>query len=507
MKSNFMNHPASRNLIPSHSPFDIVNYVCTWSTQGVVCGNGKTVRDVLTDEALFGENGWAYHFDESIRKDLIFLLDDGWDLPLSENGQDNQDYYGSFILDPIKFPGYGSTYVDRLKTLSDKVKAAGWYGLGVWVCCQEDAAHKTADGRWDENYWIDKILWSKASGICYWKNDWGNHAYTHAWRQFISNIANRYYPELIIEHITGDHGTNDPLGCGTCQPRIENMLHCASYSDVFRSYDVTTQLSAATTMDRVSRILKDIHILPGDHMGLLNCEDELYLAAALGLSAGVMRSKLNGKGDLDEVSRMVAWHRIAPPFDLSAYPNRVSEEILTDVWHFTNDTWDTTIQHKTVKQHAAAAVSRGIALPVVQGDEIPFLAASRNPVTGAVSIVTLRRTSEESANHLVYSDISLNVGALTGPIGIFGVYKTLTLTFDRDITGLTILAQDLKGQTAFDITDLVTLQGNTVILSGALLKTIGTEAATAGDPSEPGLVLQLGDRTDWVPPASPLSRA
>lgn len=500
MESILTHYRTSYNLVPDHSQFRIVNYVCTWSTQGVVCGNGKTVRDVLTDEALFGENGWAYHFDESVRKDLIFLLDDGWDLPLSENGQDNQDYYGSFILDPIKFPGYGSTYVDRLKTLSDKVKAAGWYGLGVWVCCQEDADHKTKDGSWDENYWMDKVLWSKASGICYWKNDWGNHAYTHAWRQFISDIANRYYPELIIEHITGDYGTNDPLGSGTCEAKIENMLRCASYSDVFRSYDVTTQLSTATTMDRVTRILKDVRILPGDHMGLLNCEDELYLAAALGLSAGVMRSRLNGKGDLDEVSRMVAWHRIAPPFDLSAYPNHVSEEILTDVWHFTDDTWDATIQHKTVKQYAAAAVSRGVDLPVVNSEEIPFLAASRNPVTGAVSIVTLRRTSEGSANHLVDSDVCWNVGALTGPVGIFGVYKTLTLSFDRDITGLTILAQDLKGCTAFDITGLVTAECNKLVLSGELLKAIGTEAAAANDPSEPALVLQIGSKDDWVMP-------
>lgn len=507
MNSVLKNSRTFRNLVPARSPFGIVDYVCTWGTQAVVCGGGKTVRDVLTDEALFGKNGWAYHFDEEIRKDLIFLLDDGWDLPLSKNGQDDRDHYGSFILDPMKFPGYGRTYVDRLKTLSDKIKAAGWYGLGVWVCCQEDAAHKTADGGWDENYWIDKILWSKASGICYWKNDWGDYAYTHPWRQFISDMANRYYPELIIEHITGDYGTNDPLGSGTCETRIENMLRCASYSDVFRSYDVTEQLCVATTMDRVTRILKDIRILPGDHMGLLNCEDSAYLAAALGLSAGIMRSKLNGKGDLDEISRMVAWHRIAPPFDMSAYPNHVSDLNLTDAWHFTDDTWDTTIQHKTVKQHSAAAVSRGIDLPTAQGDEIPFLAASRNPVTGAVSIVTLRRTSEESANHPVYADISLNAGALTGPIGIFGVYSTLTLTFDRDITGLTVLAQDLKGDTAFDITDLVTVEGNTLTVCGELLKAVGTEAASADDPSEPGLMLRIGEKADWAKPAPTLPRA
>ncbi len=500
-------HRAGVTLIPDAPTHETANYACTWNTQGRFCGGTVTIRDVLMDENLFAPGkGWAYEFPESVRKDLILLLDDGWDLPLSENGEDNRDYYGSFVLDPIKFPGYGETEVERLKTLSDKIRAAGWRGMGVWVCCQEDAFHTSADGHYDESYWIEKILWSKEAGILYWKNDWGNYAYTESWRRFISETANRLYPELIIEHITGDYGTNDPLGSGTCEGKIANMCRCASYSDVFRSYDVTTQLSAATTMDRVARLLNGAYLEEGDHMGLLNCEDELYLAAALGLSAGIMRSRSFGKGDLDEATRMVNWHRIAPPFEITAYPNHISDLTLTDEWHFTDDTWDTTIQNRMVPQHAAAAVSRGTALPVAFGPKIPFLAASRNPTTGALSIATLRRTVGGTSNSLVYAGVKWDVGPLTGPIGIFGVYKTLTLTFDRDISGLPILAQDLMGETAFDITDLVSVQGNELVLDGILLHDIGVAAATALDPSEPGLILQIGRHDDWAAPAPAQSR-
>lgn len=497
---NLFERKTKINLVPDAVMEPVVDYVCTWSTQGQVCGNGKTVRDVLTHDALFGENGWAYHLSPDVRKNFIFLLDDGWDLPYSVDGEDVKDYYGSFIVDPVKFPGYGDTPVARLKTLSDNVRKAGWAGLGVWVCCQEDAFHKTTDGRWDEAYWIEKILWSKEAGITYWKNDWGNHAYTHEWRQFVSRAANELYPELIMEHITGDYGTNDPKGTGTCEGRIQNMLRCASYSDVFRSYDVTTQLSVATTMDRVTRLLKDIQILPGDHMGLLNCEDELYLAAALGLSAGVMRSPLNHPHNLDEIPRLAAWHRIAPPFDMSAYDNTISESILTDEWFFSSsDTWDATIHNLTVQQHSAAAVSRGTDLPTARSINPPFMAAARNPITGAVSLVTLPRTQMGLVNIPLHTDISWNVGPLTGPIGIFGAYRSLQLTFNRSIEGLQILAQDLMDTEACDVTPFVTVQDNTLILDGELIHALGLMAGSSGDRSEPGLVLHIGNQENWDP--------
>ena len=461
------------NLVPTAPLADSADYFCTWGTQSIVCGNGKTVRDVLTDEALFGANGWAYFFDAETRRDLTIVLDDGWDLPYSDNGTDNADYYGSFILDETKFPNYGETYPQRLKTLVDKFKAAGWKGVGVWVCCQEDAVHR-AGSTWDAAYWAERILWCREAGISYWKIDWGDYCGSTEWRRLISDLAERLYPELVIEHIVPMRGTNDAFGLGDITSLLNQMAEISSFSDVFRTYDVTTQLSMATTFERNARLLAASRNLKGDQLGLINCEDELYLAAALGLSGGIMRSEVNRIAPTDEAARMVRWHRIAPSYDANAYPAAVSDTVLTDTWHFNNDTWDSSINQSTVQQHAPAAVSRGIDLPTANGQEVPFLAASRNPLSGAISVGSFRRTSQESQNHLVYSDVSLNVGALTGKIGVFGVYESLTLTFDTELTGKRILAQDLLGCAAYDITDFVEVNGSTLKIAGDLLQYLGT---------------------------------
>ena len=512
---NFLQHKTSKNLIPAVSPYPIYSYMCTWDIQ---CANeipGKTMRDWLSHESLFGPNGWCYLFTPEIRKDYIFLLDDGWDLPLSVDGVNSDDHFGSFVLDPVKFPGYGDTPLERLKTMTRKVQEAGWYGLGVWVCCQEDAFHRNENGRWNEDYWIERILWSKEAGVIYWKNDWGKFAYTHEWRKFISRIANELYPDLIIEHITGDYGTNDPLDTGTCEKRIANMLTCASYSDVFRTYDVTRQLYVCTTMDRVTRILKDVQITDGDHLGLLHCDLNTHMAAAAGCTTAICLCLTesseatygNARGE-DETIRAAHWQRIAPPFDMSAYENKVSNQILTDTWYFTPaDTWDHTIHNLLVKQHAAAAFGRGVDYPVTDLEEPPFMVAARNPISGALSMATLCRTQQDRMNQQIYADVTWNVGALTGPIGLFGVYKSLTISFDRDISGLQILAQDLKGPCAYDITPFVQVNGNILKLDGELLRVIGTSAAHKNDPSEPGLVIQIGTKSDWVAPPPTLPRA
>lgn len=500
------------NLIPSQSSRDNLDYCSTWDMQGGWLVNQPThitVRDVFTDEAMFGENGWAYHFPEDVRKELIVTICDGWDLPYSINGKDQRGYFGSFIIDPVKFPGYGDTPQERLKTFSRKVKEAGWKGLGLWICCHEDAAHRLPNNQFNADYWIEKLRWSKDAGILYWENDWGDYAWTDEWRQFLSDMAQRIYPELIIEHITGNLGTNDARNTGNCADKAPAMVHCAAYSDVFRTYDVTTQLTCATTTERVARLLKDGYSMVGPQKGIICCEDEMYMAATMGFSIGIMRNKLRAVRMLDEVVRCVHWHRLAPTFEIGATDVDISEEILTDAWHFTMDTWDATIQNTLVKQHAPAAIGRGVQRPeVVGGTEKPRLLASRNPITGALSIATMRRTSEGNANHLVYADIAWNVGALTGPVGVFGVYNSLTMTFDRDLTGLQILAQDLMGGTALDVTAECVVCGNVLKVPGNLITYIGTMEGTPGDVSEPGLMLQIGQPEDWTcaPKTQPRTR-
>jgi hypothetical protein len=52
-----------------------------------------------------------------------------------------------------------------------------------------------------------------------------------------------------------------------------------------------------------------------------------------------------------------------------------------------------------------------------------------------------------------------------------------------------LLAQDLCGDEATEITRLVQSDGDALILPGRLIDRIGLAAATPGDASEPGLLL------------------
>jgi hypothetical protein len=100
------------------------------------------------------------------------------------------------------------------------------------------------------------------------------------------------------------------------------------------------------------------------------------------------------------------------------------------------------------------------------------------------------------------ADITLDAGKLTGPIGIFGHYKTLTLTFDAPMTGRKILAQDILDKQAKDITAQVTIKDNSITLPGNLIDRIGLEKADKGDKSDPGMVIAISGAQPPAPPTS-----
>ena len=83
-------------------------------------------------------------------------------------------------------------------------------------------------------------------------------------------------------------------------------------------------------------------------------------------------------------------------------------------------------------------------------------------------------------------------------IAIFGVFDQLTLKFAPGVVGkiTRVLGQDLRAATDVAATD-ITLQikmlpsSDTIVLSGDLIASVGTAAKTAGDLSDPGLVLAI----------------
>ncbi len=214
------------------------------------------------------------------------------------------------------------------------------------------------------------------------------------------------------------------------------------------------------------------------------------------------------KRSLNEIERGVLWHRVAPPFKVDGQVN-IDETKLTDTWCFQErEGWATKTPGKWSKNSAPARITRGgLPLPTVKvnGDEPPFVIASRHP-NGALTIATLGRTVCASPTDRKYwtplAEITLDAGKLTGPIGVFGHFQSLTLTFDSPMTGRTILAQDILDTREKNITSQVTIKGITVTLPGRLIDQIGLAKADPGDKSDPGMVISISGAEPPAPSAS-----
>ncbi len=489
---------AGQSLVPSE-PSSAPNYWCTWSAQNYMYGQhlqtlnprvlegssgSKLAHDAMSEKVLFGDGGWVTEFFPKIRKDLFFLLDDGWEVGGTS----------TFELDAAKFPSFTGSGTERLTELNKAIEGAGWRGAALWC---RDTPGGAADRRLESA--------SQSAGIRYWKIDGGDPAF------HLVELRNETHIPLTLEHVHGEGPVNgdwrndgrfgsQPWGC----KRTEILRH----TDVYRTYDVTSMLSLPTTLDRLAEMLKGAEGHT-EVLGLLNVEDEVYVAAAMGCTMGVMRYPLNGlrpgadidlafygprqaKRRMDEVVRAVRWQRIAPPFSAGLGSVKLSDEILTDSWNFERgQTWDSEIIGAAVRQGAPACVARNIGLPEVaaNGDK-PFVFASRFP-NGAVAIAAQERTRIGNAWYMPACEVSLSVSDSPGPFGVFGYFDSLTLILDRPVIGKRILAQDLAGDECLDVSNLVEVRGTRLRISGQLIRQVGLHHGTAGDKSAPGLVIAI----------------
>ena len=459
--------PATANTSP--------DYFCTWNIQGYYSSYVKgSQKDAVQESQLFGQGrnqNWLGQY-AGVRQDLYFLMDEGWDLP-------DEDVR----VVPGRFPSYAAgTQPENFTKLSEAVKKSGWRGLGLWM---------RADAKTDD-FWTQRLQWMQASGVAYWKVDYGHQEKDEAWRRHLTEMGRQTAPGLTIETAL--------------------IPHAITWGDTYRTYDVDALLSVPQTLGRVVSEL-DLKAEP-PAKGLINCEDEVYLGAALGCCYGVMRHSFAGnlpsgrqdfvfppitrdlKHCTDEVVRAVRWHRVAPAFAVGASPVATSSEQLTDNWFFQKDESWRIPAGQQQSATAPAAVTRGLPLPEVTpavGSIKPFVVASRNP-NGAVAVATLGRTLCPSATDRRWitgevADVTLHVGRNSGPVGIFGRYHSLTLVFDKSVDGHRVLAQDLAGSIPQDVTRLVHISGGRLLIPGTMIDRIGRSAATPGDKSDPGLVL------------------
>jgi hypothetical protein len=195
---------------------------------------------------------------------------------------------------------------------------------------------------------------------------------------------------------------------------------------------------------------------------------------------------------MDEVVRAVRWQRIAPPFSAGLGSVKLSDEILTDSWVFARgETWQKELIGATVRQGAPACLSRNIGLPEVKASsDKPFVFATRFH-NGAVAIAAQERTQVGDAWHMPACHVTLEVSDAPGPFGVFGHFDSLTLVLDRSFEGKRIIAQDLAGDQAFDISNEVQAQGRRLQIPGNVIRKVGLHNGTAGDLSAPGLVIAI----------------
>jgi hypothetical protein len=495
---------AAKNLVPDQ-PVPTPNYWCTWAAQNYIYGQGAATMDIaeavansglhaaklMHESRIFGDRGWI-NFYPKIRGDVFFLIDNGYQVNVIANDKFQPNSGISTELDPAKFPSFPGAPQERLKQLNERIKAAGWRGLGLWL----------GSGA-DEAYARERLLWSRYAGVGYWKVDCGDEGFT------LNRIGREVYPELIFEHALCSPNFNEgPHGRAPSDYGTGHRLSCLKHSNVMRIYDCDHPLRFTSALDRVALALKAASTTP-DAKGIVNCEDEVYLAAVLGCSMGVFRFPqvgLRPGGDLDvfmagprqlkkridEVTRAVLWHRIAPPFSASAAAVSVDDSVFADSWDFRlGDTWDAS-KIGVISQSAPARVSRGVALPEVKCDgEPPYVMASRHP-NGAVAVGTQGRTRPGIGWFIEPADVTLKLDEVPPAIGVFGRFRSLTFTFNQPLpAGTQIWAQDLAGDKATDISARVKIDGQHLLLPGNLIAEVGLSAATPGDVSDPGCVIAI----------------
>ena len=487
-----------KSLVP-RQPSKAPNYWCTWAVQNYMYGQGlsaldtallegdsgsKLAHNAMSENALLGQNGWASTFHARVRDDLYLLLDDGW-----ETGGT-----ATFELDPVKFSSFKGSNQDRLRALNHEIERIGWRGAALWC-------RNTPGGA------ADMPLENQCSqaGISYWKIDIGDPAFN------LIRLRNDARFPLTLEHVHGEPAVNGDWkhdGRFGQQPWKSRRIEILRHTDVYRTYDVTSILSLPTTLDRVSEMLRGAagH---AEMRSLLNVEDEVYVAAVLGCTMGVMRHPLHGlrpdsdadlffngprktKQRMDEVVRALRWQRIAEPFASGIGSFETSSEIVTDSWTFAaGETWERNLVGNTVRQGAPAILARNIALPQVKAKgEKPFVFAARFP-NGAVAVGAHERTRPADGWFMPRCEVAVDAGDAPGPFGIFGDFDSLTLSFTKAPAGRRVLAQDLAGDEPVDITSRVEFKGASLYLGGRMLREVGLRHATRADLSSPAAIVAL----------------
>ena len=471
-----------------------LSYLCTWGRQSYaaskmgISGSGSSeMRDALTAESLFGTVNYYHIIPKEYRSNLIFLIDDGWDVPLGTSGDGSRSEFGSLEPDPIKFASLGDTAQERLNEMSKKTKELGYAGLGLWVSPQIPGEGWT-NAEEARSYWEERARMSAEAGILYWKVDWGKHQTDTEYRKMITEVCAKYAPNLTVEHAyTQVPFTESNPDRNFKEEREKAVSLLTSIGGVFRIYDLSAPFETVCALGRTDQALRAAR---GSGVNsYINVESEGYIGAVLGLPVGIMSYDT-------EMQVYLKWQQESPIFGTEQAEYYCSENMLTDTYYFEKELFPGWFEcaNKLLSETAPAIMSRGCSLPRVSTGSngiTPFIAASKNPLTGTFSIGAFSRTIDPNTGINGNVNVSAEVGASDTKIGIFGVFGKLTLTFDEDISGYSIYGKDILSDKLRDITGLVSISSNTLTIDGTVIRTVGKEARKTNDSSLPAMMIVL----------------
>lgn len=482
------------NFIPQSNTMN-GNYLCSWARQAEVAKrfgiSGRTcsdMRDALCEEYLFGDESHYHFYADEFRSGLIFMLDDGWDVPYGSEHNGGEEFYGTLCPDAEKFKSFGATPEERLCNISQKIKELGYAGLGVWVSPNYGKSDENGNIDYDDvcRYWEEKARLCHDADIKYWKVDWGIYMRDAKYRTIMTECCHKVAPDLIIEHaypcgVFPDYNDQN-------RPIAERFSEYLGFSDVFRTYDIHSPFEYVETLKRIDLLLKNKVVFRHGCKGYVNVEWIAFIAAGLGLNLGIMY-------DRKEIEAALRWQRIAPPFAASESDYIRSEHELIDSYYFDHKaaSW-VDFSNRLHKVSAPAIMARNTKLPKVEatGETEPFVIASKHPKADALAVAALPRTVDPNIYINALADVTVYPDKLNTKIGVFGVFNSLTLEYGQDIPkNAVVWAQAMLSYVATDITDRVTVDGKKLTIGGRDLRWFGKVTHDHNETYEPSLLITV----------------
>ena len=483
---------AHESLIPEPSDTVTGDFFTTWWIQqqiarrrGIRFDYCAGIRDALTDELLFGKESPYHPLSREYRKGLIFLLDDGWDVPFgTKHLPGDSAAFGTLEVNAEKFASLGNTPNARLKRMRAMVEGMGYAGLGLWIATER--AGKTPEET--HRFYKRHAALHGAAGVRYWKVDWGRHERDTEYRRILTEEVHAAVPGLLVEHcVTQVPLVQDRYEENFFEKRRKMAAELLAFSDVYRLYDLCAPFEISETLSRLDDAFSAAEHTPrGEGRALVCAEGSDFIGAVLGCTLQIV-------SDSDAEKVALRFHRLSPPFEIHEAEYRRSEETLTDSLYFERHVmhWIPT-ENSVVSVTAPAVMARGCALPAVRvpSGERPFVAASRHPRTGVYAVGSFRRTLDPN-RHVAYpADVTLAVEGTCVTVGIFGTFRSLTLEYPRAFSAEPrILAQDMRCEYSVDVTTKDCIFENSIRFDGRDLRTFAKSSMLCTDVSEPALLI------------------